>query len=164
MHFPMFVELEGRPCLVVGAGEVARWKKRVLEDFGARVRVSVAFAADQVAGNALVVAATDDRATNRRVYDACRAHGIPVNVVDDPDLCTFIFPSVWRKGPLVAAVSSGGTCPVATQVVRDRLAAAVSDRFAEKAAELGAARARIKAEHPDLEERRAWMRKELESC
>lgn len=164
MHFPLFIELEGRPCLVVGAGEVAQWKKRILEDFGAKVSVSKDFDESEIGGQTLVVAATDDRMVNRRVHAACRAKGIPVNVVDDPTLCTFIFPSVFRKGPIVAAISSGGACPVATQIVRDRVAASVSDRFAARVAELGSAREQIKAAFPDLEARRAWMRKELESC
>lgn len=164
MYFPLFIDLTDRPCLIVGTGSVATHKREILESFGARVTMSDAFASEQVEGQTLVVAATDDRALNADVSAVCRSRGIPVNVVDDPSLCTFIFPSIFKKDPVVVAVSSGGACPVATQVVRDRVAASVSDRFVAKVAELGAARERIKAEHPDIDERGAWMRKELESC
>ena len=81
MRFPLFLEIAGEPCLVVGAGEVALRKKRILEEFGARVAVSVDFSPEQLNGQMLVVAATDERETNRRVYEAARARKLPVTVI-----------------------------------------------------------------------------------
>ena len=159
MHFPLFIELGGRPCLVVGGGAVAARKAKALEESGARV-VQVApevsgrgFADTDVEGMTLVVAATDDPAVNRRVADLCKARGIPVNVVDDPANCTFIFPAILRKGPIVAAVSSGGACPVAAKLVRDGIAGLVSDDFASAVEDLGARREELKRTYPNPRER-----------
>ena len=96
MHFPLFVDLTDKPCLVVGAGPVAARKVRILADFGARVTVIARengacgvpicrpFQDSDIAGHTLVVAATDDAALNARIASLCRAARIPVNVVDDP--------------------------------------------------------------------------------
>lgn len=182
MHFPLFVDLTDKPCLVVGAGPVAARKVRLLAEFGASVTVvapdarrgDILVAPDQIIprpfqpsdleGQTLVVAATDDPALNARIASLCRDRNIPVNVVDDPANCTFLFPSIARKGSVVAAVSTGGTCPVATQVLRDRVAELMTDRFCDTVERLGAQRERLKQEMPDLAVRRDWMRKELESC
>ena len=225
MHFPLFVDLTDKPCLVVGAGPVAARKVRILADFGARVTVVAPaeggvcrggvpacrggvpaapernfakflswggedasptkldssaspttasptklvflcrpFQVSDIAVQTLVVAATDDAALNARIASLCRAAGIPVNVVDDPANCTFLFPAIARKGPVVAAVSTGGACPVATQVLRDRVEGLMTDRFCETVARLGAQREQLKKEFPDPAARRDRMRKELESC
>ena len=186
MHFPLFLELADKPCLVVGGGNVALRKARMLAECGAEV-VMVAgrngrdarcpsvgasrngqdarcpegsvcvverdFEDGDAEGMTLVVAATDNPAVNRRVADLCKAKGIPVNVVDDPANCTFIFPAVFRKGPITAAVSSGGACPVAAKLVRDRIAGLVPDDFASAVEDLGARREDLKRTYPDPRER-----------
>lgn len=160
MHFPLFIELESKPCLVVGSGNVASRKAKALADFGARVTVvspetcGRGFEDADVEGMSLVVAATDDRALNRHVADLCKARGIPVNAVDDPANCTFFFPAVFRKGPIVAAVSSGGACPVAAKMVRDKVVRMVPDDFAEAVEELGRRRGELKETYPDPQARR----------
>lgn len=108
-----------------------------------------------------MVAATDDRALNAHVAELCKARGIPVNVVDDPKNCTFIFPAVFRKGPIVAAVSSGGASPVAAQLVRDKVARLVTDEFAAAVASQGARREELKREYPDPQERKRICEEEL---
>lgn len=171
MHFPLFLELEGRPCLVVGGGKVAVRKAAALRSFGAAVTVVApridpaledgtatllrrGFEDADVEGRTLVVAATDEGETNRRVSRLCRARGIPVNVVDDPPNCTFIFPAVFRKGPITAAVSSGGACPVAAKLVRDKVAGLVADDFIAEVERLGAEREELKRRMPDPQVRR----------
>ena len=182
MHFPLFIELEGRPCLVVGGGPVAVRKAQALAECGAKVTVVAGvtgqdarstgedafrgtgvspvrvvrrdFADGDVEGMALVVSATNDRAVNRRVADLCKARGIPVNVVDDPANCTFIFPAVVRKGPMTVAVSSGGACPVAAKLVRDRVAEALPDDFVAAVERLGKERENLKRNYPDPQVRR----------
>ena len=160
MHFPLFLELDGRPCLVVGAGPVAVRKAKALEDFGARVKAVApevcgrAFEDADVEGMTLVVSATNDRAVNRRVAELCKARGIPVNVVDDPANCTFVFPAVLRKGPMTVAVSSGGACPVAAKMVRDKVVAALPDDFVAAVGRLGDERENLKRNYPDPQERR----------
>lgn len=154
MHFPMFVELEGCPCLVVGGGKVGARKAAALAAFGAKVRVVERdFGDGDVEGVALAVAATDDREVNRRVAALCKARGIPVNVVDDPAHCTFIFPAIARKGPMTVAVSSGGACPVAAKLVRDKAGRLLEDDFVAEVERLGARREELKENHPDPRER-----------
>lgn len=182
MHFPLFIELEGRPCLVVGGGPVAVRKTQALVECGAKVTVVAGtngqgarlsgedsfggtgvspvrvvrrdFADGDVEGMTLVVSATNDRAVNRRVAELCEARGVPVNVVDDPANCTFIFPAVVRKGPMTVAVSSGGACPVAAKMVRDKVAAALSDDFVAAVGRLGNERENLKRDYPDPQVRR----------
>ena len=185
MHFPLFVELGDRPCLVVGGGPVAARKAAMLREFGAAVTVVApelngrdvrfpanadgrdvcwvrrAFEDQDVEGQTLVVAATDDGELNGRVAALCRARGIPVNVVDDPKNCTFIFPAVFRKGPIVAAVSSGGASPVAAKLLRDKVARLVPDDFAAAVASQGARRRELKLNYPDPQVRKRVCEEEL---
>lgn len=158
--FPLFIDLEDRPCLIVGGGAVAARKAKALAEFGAKV-VQVApeicgrgFADGDVEGMALVVAATNDGAANAHVAEVCRARGVPVNVVDDPANCTFFFPAIVRKGPLTVAVSSGGACPVAAKLVRDKAAKLLPDDFVAEVERLGHEREELKRAVPDPQERR----------
>jgi len=180
VHFPAFIELEDRSCLVVGGGRVAAHKAAALASYGARVTViapeldpSLAsiegcrcvrrcFADGDIDGQPLVVAATDDAQTNARVSRLCRARGILVNVVDDPANCTFVFPAVCRKGPMTVAVSSGGACPVAAKMVRDRVAGLLPDDFIAAVEELGNARDDLKRRFPSYAERREHCERTLE--
>ena len=160
MKFPLFLELDGRPCLVAGGGAVAARKAKALAAFGAKV-VQVApeicgrgFEEDDVEGMTLVVAATDEPSVNRHVADVCRTKGIPVNVVDDPKNCTFFFPALCRKGPLTVAVSSGGACPVAAKILRDKAARLMEDDFVAEVGRLGHEREELKKRYPDPQARR----------
>lgn len=170
MHFPLFLELDGRDCLVVGGGKVAWRKSRVLSDFGARVKMVAPemsgrlFEDSDVEGMVLVVAATDDAMLNARVSELCRAKGILVNVVDDPANSTFIFPAILRKGAITAAVSSGGKCPVAAKMVRDRIDGIVSDEFVDAVDRLGCDRENLKRMYSDLSERAKFYEEELLKC
>ncbi|MBI3322139.1 MAG: bifunctional precorrin-2 dehydrogenase/sirohydrochlorin ferrochelatase [Candidatus Omnitrophica bacterium] len=138
-YFPLFIELRDSSCLVVGGGRVALGKVRQLRSFGARITVAApaltsglarlarerkirwvrrAFRPGDLAGRQLVVAATDEQAVNERVSRLARRKGIPVNVVDQPALCSFIFPSVVKRGKLVLAVSTGGASPALAKWIR----------------------------------------------
>ncbi len=116
---PIFLNVKEKLCLVVGGGEVARRKAGVLLDAGARVRVVAPhiepslsgqadvecivarFEAEHLSDVVLVVAATDDRSVNTQVSELARARNIPVNVVDDPALCSFIMPAILDRSPLM---------------------------------------------------------------
>ena len=140
--YPLFVLINGKPCLVVGGGSVAARKVQDLLQAGARVTVVspeitpglAALAAqgeirhlqgdfqeEQVAGMALVIGATDDMAVNARVSAAAQALGIWVNIVDQPDLCTFIVPAQVRRGDLTLAISTGGASPALARKLREDL-------------------------------------------
>mgnify|MGYP002852504415 FL=1 len=141
-YFPMFVDLTEANCLVVGGGEVARRKINVLLDFGARVHVIAKEISMEIAAlseetdhllleqreftpfdlqeRKLVVVATNDNELNEQISMMCKEGAIPVNVVDDKEKCTFIFPSYIKEQNLVGAFSSGGNSPALTQYLRNR--------------------------------------------
>ncbi len=140
--YPVFVLIAGKPCLVVGGGNVAARKVQDLLTAGARVTVvspalTPALAAlaaageirhlqgdfqeEQVEGMALVIGATDDQEVNAKVSAAAQARSIWVNIVDQPDLCTFIVPAQVRRGELTLAISTGGASPALARKMREEL-------------------------------------------
>lgn len=157
-YFPLFMELKDRDCLVVGGGRVAWRKVKVLMDFGARVSVVAPeiiseigelgpdqllereFLDDDVWGRILVVAATDDETLNQRISRLCQARSIPVNVVDQIQDCSFIFPAYVKRGEVVAAFSSGGQSPVMTQYLKAQIKPVMTEKLGELAACLGSLR------------------------
>ncbi|MEA3291295.1 MAG: siroheme synthase CysG [Pseudomonadota bacterium] len=139
---PIFLKMTGRAGLVVGGGEVAARKVRILLEAGADVTVvaprlcetvqrllderrirhiAAEFSPEQLDSFELVIAATDDPAVNQRVSGAAGASHLPVNVVDQPELCSFIMPSIIDRSPVVVAVSTGGASPVLARLLRARL-------------------------------------------
>ena len=148
---PIFLNVKEKLCLVVGGGEVARRKAGVLLDAGARVRVVAPhielslsgqadvecivarFEAEHLCNVVLVVAATDDKSVNTQVSELARARNIPVNVVDDPALCSFIMPAILDRSPLMVAFSSGGASPVLTRMMRGKLEAVIPQNFSRLA-------------------------------
>jgi uroporphyrin-III C-methyltransferase/precorrin-2 dehydrogenase/sirohydrochlorin ferrochelatase len=114
--FPIFMRLSGRSVLVVGSGHAAEAKQRLLDAAGARV--DLADAVDSLEGYALVFGATGDDARDRAVSGAARAAGIPVNVVDRPELSDFIMPAVVDRGDIVIGISTGGSAPILAQRIR----------------------------------------------
>ncbi|HJA11345.1 MAG TPA: bifunctional precorrin-2 dehydrogenase/sirohydrochlorin ferrochelatase [Candidatus Mediterraneibacter merdipullorum] len=127
--FPMFIDLSGKEVLVAGGGNIALRRVRTLLAFGARIRVTAprlsreleqlasggkikaeqrTYQTEDIKGMDMVLAATDDRETNRRICTDCRAAGIPVNVADDRRLCDFYFPSVVLTDDAVVGISCGG--------------------------------------------------------
>ncbi|MDP2879662.1 MAG: siroheme synthase CysG [Sulfuricella sp.] len=140
--FPIFFDIKNKPCLVVGGGEVATRKAgmlmqsgglitvvapeltntlKELADAGKITHVAEKFRPEHLGEAVLVIAATDDRTANEQVSVAAKKLRIPVNVADNPDLCSFIMPSVIDRSPLVIAISSGGTSPVLARVIRSKL-------------------------------------------
>jgi uroporphyrin-III C-methyltransferase/precorrin-2 dehydrogenase/sirohydrochlorin ferrochelatase len=171
---PIFLRLEGRLAVLVGGGEIAARKIELLRRAGARIRVVAPVLAPQLAtldgiehrarrfhpddldGAELVIAATDDRAVNAAVAAAARARHLPVNVVDDPALCSFIMPAIVDRGRVVAAISTGGASPVLARLLRGRLELALPPGI-ERLADLAAAwRGRVKAALPDSATRRRF--------
>ncbi len=150
-RYPVMLDLEGRPCLVVGGGVVAARKISGLLDAGARVTVVSPvlapavleidrdgrlrwwpreYAEGDVAGFALVMVATADDAVNARIAADARERSVWVNCADDPKRCDFILPSVLRRGPLTVAVSTGGASPTVAHMVREELEAALPPDYA----------------------------------
>ncbi|MCX7098160.1 MAG: siroheme synthase CysG [Methylococcales bacterium] len=141
-YFPVFVNLKDQPCLVIGAGEIAARKIELLAKAHAKITVIAnkispqvlglvascqldviqkTFAPDDLRGYRLVVSATDNRETNKLVAQTATEQNILVNVVDSPELCSFIFPAIIDRSPIIAAVSSGGAAPVLARLLRAKI-------------------------------------------
>ena len=176
---PILLDIRAQPCLVVGGGVVAARKTALLLRAGGQVTVlsptldaafdgylaggkvahrPAAFSADDVTAYALVIAATDDDAVNRKVATAAKARRIPVNVVDQPALCSFIMPSIIDRSPLIVAVSSGGASPVLARLLRARLETMIPASYGRLAALVGSFRDQVKARFKSAERRRFWER------
>lgn len=183
--FPVFLKLQGRLVVVVGGGTVAARKIALLLAAGARVRVvapelqaelqvlhaaarlehvAQRFAAEQLAGAMLVVAATDERAVNQAVSEAAAARSLPVNVVDDGANSTFVMPSIIDRSPVVIAIGTEGSSPTLARRLRAQLEAALPARLGELARWLGALRERVRDKFPDIEERRQFWDRLLSSA
>jgi uroporphyrin-III C-methyltransferase/precorrin-2 dehydrogenase/sirohydrochlorin ferrochelatase len=111
---------------------------------------------------ALVIAATPNRMVNEHISGDAQAHGIPVNVVDSPDLCTFIFPSIVDRSPLLIAISSSGRSPVLARIIRRKIEALIPAAYGKLAVFAGQARALVKGEIPDPSSRRLFWEKTIE--
>ena len=168
------IDLTGRSVLVVGGGPVALEKVEGLLASGARVTVVApeivpelaalevvfarrAYRSQDLAGRFLVVAATSTTAVNRRVFADAEARAILCNVVDVPELCSFILPAIHRHEPIAVAVSTGGASPALAQHLRDQIAAVVRPEHAELAHRLRALRPWAKAHFATYEERKAYF-------
>lgn len=173
--FPIFLNLEGKDCLVVGGGKVAQRKVEDLFACGTSITVVSPGVEDNIncwagegritlmrkevqktdlAGMALVFVATDDIQINHRVVDWCREMGIPVNAVDDPPNCDFFVPAVLRRDSLVLAISTEGKSPLLARRLRDWLGEIINETYGEFVEMLGEKRDYIKNTIPDIDKRR----------
>lgn len=179
--FPIFINLEGRRVLIVGGGHVALRKAERLSPYGADI-FAVApefipgfagipgvtllerrFEPGDIDGAALVIAATDDPELNAAVSELCRWENVPVNVVDDIEKCSFVFPSLVRRGELSVGISTGGASPSAAQYVRRGVEQLVPEGFEGILDFLSAHRAEVKAALPP-EQRAAAFAALFERC
>jgi precorrin-2 dehydrogenase / sirohydrochlorin ferrochelatase len=170
--FPMFLKLEGRQCLVVGAGKVGEPKIGGLLETGAHVRVVALdasptvrewaragkidlelrpFVADDLDSAFLAIVATNSRSLNERAYHEAKRRHVLCNVVDVPDLCDFFYPAVVRRGDLQIAVSTAGQSPSLAQKLRQQLEKQFGPGYGSWVAELGETRKLILASDLDKE-------------
>lgn len=174
---PLFHNLQGRQVLVVGGGEVALRKARLLADAGANLRVvapeiepQLLEMTEQSGGESrlrgyeeadldaalLVIAASDDQALNAQVSAQAQARGIPVNVVDAPKLCSVIFPAIVDRSPLIVAVSSAGDAPVLARLIRAKIETWIPSAYGQLAGLAKKFRHQVKALLPDVQQRRVF--------
>jgi uroporphyrin-III C-methyltransferase/precorrin-2 dehydrogenase/sirohydrochlorin ferrochelatase len=153
-YFPLFLKLKQQHCLVIGAGEVAARKIDLLARTGAIITVIATEISPAVAdmqskhnllikqksietadihGFRLVISATNNSNTNQLVANTATEHNIPVNVVDNPALCSFIFPAIIDRSPVIAAVSSGGSSPVLARLLRAKIESIIPPAFGQLA-------------------------------
>ncbi|WP_275626928.1 siroheme synthase CysG [Pseudomonas sp. 273] len=174
---PLFHVLRGRRALLVGGGEVALRKARLLDSAGAVLRVVAPqvhselrelveqgagellerrYAEGDLADCVLAIAATDDEPLNAQVSRDAHARGVPVNVVDAPALCSVIFPAIVDRSPLLVAVSSGGDAPVLARLLRARLETWIPATYGQLAGLASRFREAVKRRLPDLQQRRQF--------
>ena len=168
-QFPINLNLEGRSCLVVGAGRIGLRKTEQLLAAGAQVTVVApevvgdfaglpvtihqrAFELTDLDGQRLVITATGNRELDQLIYDTCEERGIWINSADDPDRCAFTLPAVVRRGDLMVTVSTGGNSPALSSWMRQKLEALVGPEFEEVVNELAQEREHIHAEGRSTED------------
>jgi len=176
-YLPIFYDLSVRPCLVVGAGEIAARKVRQLRKAEASVTViapeiceelqdladsnDINYIAEQFSEEALdekmlVIAATNDEEVNKQISGLAKARNIPVNVVDNPDLCSFIMPSIVDRDPVQIAISTGGASPVLARLLRARLETLIPASYGRLARVMAKFRGHVKQRYPKMQERRRF--------
>ncbi|MCI0667064.1 MAG: SAM-dependent methyltransferase, partial [Methylococcaceae bacterium] len=180
-YLPAFLALDGRKCLIVGGGDIALRKYALLQKAGAKITIVAPrltpafqarldaevvhirreFCAADVAGFFLVVSATGDRAVNISVAEASNRANIPVNVVDNPELCSFIFPAIVDRSPVIAAVSTGSASPVLARLLRERLESLIPAGYGKLASLAEHFRSQVKECIRDPDQRRRFWEKAL---
>jgi precorrin-2 dehydrogenase/sirohydrochlorin ferrochelatase len=183
VYYPIFIDLKGRTCSVVGGGLVAERKARALLDCGARVSVispalteglqSLAEGATikhvprgykpgDLKGSFLVIAASDDPDVNSGVWKEANEMGILANVADQPEKCNFILPSVLRRGGLTVAVGTGGASPALARRIRTDLESRIGPEYAQYVKMLELWRAAVIVAVGEPERRRALLKSAAE--
>ena len=173
-HFPINLDVRHRKCLVVGGGKVAERKVRSLLHCGAKVCivspdltdglreladrgiinfVKRRYITEDPEGCFLVISAVDDREIHSRIADDCLERNILVNVVDDPDRCSFTVPSVLRRGPLCVAVSTQGKSPLLARRIREQLEELFGSEYSEFLELMGEVRQQVMENVSDRERR-----------
>jgi precorrin-2 dehydrogenase/sirohydrochlorin ferrochelatase len=179
--FPIFLKIAARPCLVIGAGHLAESKIESLQAAHAKVTVIAPqatqriadlaaageiewhpreYATGDLAGNFLVVAATNNPAVNRAVFHEAAESNVLCNAVDDPPFCDFYFPSVVRRGDLQIAISTAGASPALAQRLRKELNTQLPLNLGDWLTDLGNLRREVVAAEP-LNDERKWLLHQL---
>ncbi|NNC99195.1 MAG: uroporphyrinogen-III C-methyltransferase [Gammaproteobacteria bacterium] len=178
-NYPIFMNLRNQPCLVVGGGEVALRKIRLMRSAGASITVIAPqlcpalekeyddqihhlarkFTDSDIGNYRLITAATSDGAVNQRVSELAQAKNIPVNVVDRPEHCSFITPSIVDRSPVVIAISTGGGAPVLARLLRSKLESFIPASYGQLAAAMSRYRERVRQKFPHEQSRRRFWDK-----
>lgn len=176
-YFPIFLNIRDQACLVVGGGDVAARKASLLAKAGAKItvvspelgpelaeelakgqirHVCDVFRPPHLDDAVLVIAATDHLDVNQQVATAARQRKLPVNVVDQPELCSFIMPAIIDRSPVVMAISTGGGVPVLARLIRGKLEAMIPSTYGDLAQLATDFRDRVKAKFTDIQSRRIF--------
>ncbi|NWG39511.1 MAG: uroporphyrinogen-III C-methyltransferase [Hydrogenophilaceae bacterium] len=185
MNFlPIFLDLRGRTCLVVGGGETAARKAGLLLQAGAWIRlvhegdlasgfaehkehdrithVRADFTDAALEGVELVISAAEDDVIDKQVYDAARSRHIPVNVVDKPAMCSFVLPAILDRSPMIVAVGTGGASPVLARLLRARLETLIPASYGRLAQLAESFREKVKDKFSSPPMRRIFWEKVLQ--
>ena len=176
-YYPVYLNLAGKRCVILGGGTIAQGKIAALREAGASIKIISPEATDGIKraaqrgdvdfeqrpyregdleGAFIAVAATNVWHVNRQIFEEAEARGVLLNVVDDPDQCTFIAPSIVRRPPVTLAVSTGGASPALARKMRETLSEAPALKWADLAGALGRARRVIKEQRTVIDPTR-WQ-------
>ncbi|WP_392564936.1 siroheme synthase CysG [Orbus wheelerorum] len=179
-YLPIFCKLENRDCLLVGGGEVAERKARLLLEAGAKITVNAKtfneqfqfwgaqkqlqlatgeFNPELLQGKWLIIAATDSNEINQQISEEAERQHIFCNVVDSPQSASFIMPSIIDRSPIIVAVSSAGRAPVLARLLREKLEAILPHHLGQLANYAGYLRKKVKATYKTITERRRFWEK-----
>lgn len=182
-YFPIFLDLNDQDCLVIGGGEIAARKAASLVKAGARVltvcpdvstemqelidagtvtHAKRLFQDEDVEGRILIIAATDRREVNQHVTELAHARSIPINVVDKPEDCTFIVPSVIDRSPVQVAISTGGASPVLARLLKAQLEAFIPAAYGRLASLVESYRERVKQRFDSIRKKRLFWESVLD--
>jgi siroheme synthase-like protein len=164
-YYPVFLNLEGKRCVIIGGGTIAEGKISKLKETGAQVTIispdatpaiqkmakkgvvewtARKYQTGDLEGAFLGIAATDVRQVNQQIFQEAEELGVVLNVVDDAELCAFIAPSIVERGPVTVAISTGGASPALARKLREAIAEAPALEWADLANVLSKARKQIK--------------------
>jgi uroporphyrin-III C-methyltransferase/precorrin-2 dehydrogenase/sirohydrochlorin ferrochelatase len=182
-YFPVFLDLKSKRCVVIGGGAVAERKTANLlkagadviliaptltnsltswRDAGQLTHVDRLFDDPDLNGAHLVIAATSDAEVNRRIAELANDQRIPINVADQPELCSFIVPSIIDRSPVVAAISTGGASPVLARLIRSRIESIIPAGYGRLASLCSRFRQRVKETFSNPADRRIFWDQILE--
>ena len=163
-YYPVFLDLKGKKCILIGGGSVALRKVNMLLDHDAQVEVVSPEFCDELEslvksgvikaerrnyrsgdleGKFIVIAATDNRETNEQIAAEANQKGILINVVDTPDLCNFIIPSYVRRGDVTLAISTNGKSPALARKIRTKLEKQFGEEYAQLVEIMGEVRSEL---------------------
>ncbi len=176
-HLPIFINVKQNPCLVIGGGDIALRKINLLIKAQAKVDclsllfcegitnlsqngdvnlIQKRFESDDIKDYAIIIASTDDSSVNALISKSAKKARIPVNVVDSPELSSFIMPSIVDRSPVIIAVSSAGRAPVLARIIRAKLETVIPSAYGVLAEIAGEYRQKVKDRFSKIKDRRAF--------
>jgi uroporphyrin-III C-methyltransferase/precorrin-2 dehydrogenase/sirohydrochlorin ferrochelatase len=176
-HLPIFINVRQNPCLVIGGGDIALRKINLLIKAQAKVDclsplfceginnlsqngdvnlIQKRFESDDIKDYAIIIASTDDSSVNTLISKSAKKARIPVNVVDSPELSSFIMPSIVDRSPVIIAVSSAGRAPVLARIIRAKLETVIPSAYGVLAEIAGEYRQKVKDRFSKIKDRRAF--------
>lgn len=180
--FPFYTDIENKKCLVIGGGKVAFRKVEKLLSFSPEITVVSPYVCEGILSidsikiierkfiesdieNAfMVICATDDREVNAFVSELCMEKKIPVNVVDQPELCSFYFPSIVRKNNITVGISTEGKSPVIARFLREKIESEIDDDILDMAEIISYARSEIRKIYDTESSRKNALEKIFKMC
>ena len=164
-YYPLFLDLVGQPCIVIGDGRLAAEKAAGLREAGAQVRVIAPgkYRRGDLSGSRLVIDASEDPDINRLSWDEAEAGGILINVVDRPAQCRFIAPAIVRRDPLLIAISTSGESPYLASALRVRIDRWLGREWSTFTLLVGAVRKRLRSRGVPIAEQTKVYRRLMRS-